>query len=163
METQDTNQLPAGVAEFRQRYRSGRRGGQHLHLTLLGLEPVDTVRLLKQLQAGLKYRALEQFQINADLSTEQVADLVQIRPRTLSRRKEQGRLMPDESDRLVRASRVFGRALELFEGDAPSARRWLLSPQLALGGAAPLTIARTDAGAREVEDLVGRLEHGVFS
>ena len=69
---------------------------------------------------------------------------------------------PDESDRLLRASRVFGRALELFEGDPEAARRWLGLPQPALGGATPLAFARTEAGAREVEDLVGRLEHGVF-
>ena len=60
-------------------------------------------------------------------------------------------------------SRVFARAIELFEGDDRAARRWLSAPQRALGGAVPLTLAKTEVGAREVERLVGRLEHGVFS
>jgi putative toxin-antitoxin system antitoxin component (TIGR02293 family) len=92
-----------------------------------------------------------------------LAEVVDIRPRTLSRRKEEGRLEPDESDRLLRASRVFGRALELFEADAAEARAWLARPQRALGGAVPLDLLRTELGAREVEDLIGRLEQGVFS
>ena len=59
--------------------------------------------------------------------------------------------------------RVFGRALELFEGDSRAAERWLSSPKRALGGAVPSELAETEAGAREVEALIGRIEHGVFS
>ena len=42
-------------------------------------------------------------------------------------------------------------------------RRWLNSPQVGLGGATPLEYAETEVGAREVEDLLGRIEHGVYS
>ena len=59
--------------------------------------------------------------------------------------------------------RVLGKALELFEGDSRAAERWLSSPKAGLGGAAPSEFAKTEAGAREVEALIGRLEHGVFS
>jgi putative toxin-antitoxin system antitoxin component (TIGR02293 family) len=62
----------------------------------------------------------------------------------------------------VRASRLFGRALTLFEGDADAAREWLGAKAPALGGQAPLAAAQTEAGAREVENLIGKLEHGVF-
>ena len=58
---------------------------------------------------------------------------------------------------------VFGRALKLFEGDSRAAERWLSSPKRALGGAVSSELAETEAGAREVEALIGRLEHGVFS
>ena len=59
--------------------------------------------------------------------------------------------------------RVLGKALELFEGDSRAAERWLSSPKAGLGGAVPSELAKTEAGAREVEALIGRLEHGVFS
>ena len=87
--------------------------------------------------------------------------LVQLPARTLARRKAAGRLEREESDRLLRASRVFGRALELFEGDADAAREWLLDRQPLLGGLVPLELATTDVGAAEVERLIGRLEHGI--
>jgi uncharacterized protein (DUF2384 family) len=41
--------------------------------------------------------------------------------------------------------------------------RWLTSSQKTLGDQTPLEHARTEIGAREVEERVGRLEHGVFS
>ena len=59
--------------------------------------------------------------------------------------------------------RVSDKALKLFEGDAWAAERWLSSPKVALDGAVPYELVRTEAGAREVEALIGRLEHGVFS
>jgi len=138
-------------------------GYPHRYLALLGVEPLDTMRLLRQIEEGFTFRELEHLQRALALPMERVAELVHIKPRTLSRRREQGYLLPDESDRLVRVSRVFGKALELFEDDAEAARRWLSTPQPALGGAVPLTVAKTDTGSREVEDLIGRLEHGVFS
>ena len=83
-------------------------------------------------------------------------------PRTLVRRKVRGRFSADESDRLLRAARILGRALELFEGDRDAAMKWMLNAQPALG-ASPIDAARTELGAREVENLVGRIEHGVYS
>jgi putative toxin-antitoxin system antitoxin component (TIGR02293 family) len=50
----------------------------------------------------------------------------------------------------------------LFEGDRDAAADWLTRPQPALGGAVPLELAKTGLGTREVEALIGRLEHGVF-
>ncbi len=56
----------------------------------------------------------------------------------------------------------MGKAAEVMEGEEP-ARRWLTSPQVGLGGAVPLDYAETEVGAREVEDLLGRIEYGVYS
>jgi len=87
---------------------------------------------------------------------------VHIPARTLARRKAGGRLDPDESDRLVRISRVIAAAITLFEGNHASARHWLTSPRAALRNQAPLELAQTDVGAREVERLIGQLEHGIL-
>jgi putative toxin-antitoxin system antitoxin component (TIGR02293 family) len=60
----------------------------------------------------------------------------------------------------------FERLLRLATGTLEStenARAWLTSPQLGLGGAIPLEHSVTELGAREVEDLLGRIEHGVYS
>lgn len=72
------------------------------------------------------------------------------------------RLSTAESDRLVRLARLFAAAEALHEGNTDAARRWMESPKTALGGVTPLAYARTEVGAREVENLIGRLEHGVF-
>lgn len=138
-------------------------GSEHGYVRLLGLEPAGTAELVEKVERGFAFDEFEHLRENWGLTTGEISELVQINPRTLARRKKQGRLRPDESDRLLRLSRVFGRVLVLFEGDVESAREWLSSPQPALGGALPLALARTEVGAREVEDVAGRLEHGVFS
>jgi putative toxin-antitoxin system antitoxin component (TIGR02293 family) len=81
---------------------------------------------------------------------------------TLHRRQRSGRLTADESDKAVRFARLFGKAVETLE-DKEAARRWLSSPQIGLGGALPLDYAETETGAREVENLLTRIEYGVIS
>jgi putative toxin-antitoxin system antitoxin component (TIGR02293 family) len=124
---------------------------------------MGTPRLVERVEEGFSFGELERLRQNMGISMDEMAELVQIRPRTLDRRKKEGRLHPEESDRLLRATRVFGRAIALFEGDVEGALGWLSTPKRALGGAVPLEMARTEIGAREVEGLIGRLEHGVFS
>lgn len=150
----------ADIAEFLGRTSAGPSEG-HYYAALLGLRRYDAAHLVNQIQGGLSYSAFERFIRNTTLSQQVVAELVAISDRTLARRKESGRLDPEESDRLTRAARVFSRALELFEGDAEAAKEWLSQPAQALGAQIPLELARTDVGAIEVGNLVGRLEHGI--
>lgn len=133
-----------------------------LYVSLLGLHPADPITILKRVRRGFTFQALERFQKNTQFSTADLAGLVAIRLRTLHRRKQQGRLEPDESDRLLRVSRVFAKALDLCEGDADAACRWFHTPAQALGGERPIAVAGTDLGSREVEALIDRLEHGVL-
>jgi len=128
---------------------------------LLGLTIREPRALHRKVQEGLPYAALERFQRAADLSLVQVADLVAMNGRTLARRRQaRERLHPDESDRLLRVSRVFERALDLFGGDGELARAWFLAPQIGLGGERPWDFVKSDVGAREVERLIGQIEHG---
>jgi len=152
----------ADLTEIQSRIRSGRTEG-HYYVALLGLRTYQPLALDRHVRKGLAYSSFLRFQRNTSLSARAIAELIQIPTRTLTRRKSEGKLAPEESDRLVRASRIFGRAMELFEGDTDAARTWLTSPQPALGGLVPLELARTDVGANEVENLIGRLEYGIPS
>ena len=138
-------------------------GSEYAFVALVGLRAEEPLAIFRAVQKGLSFSALETFQRRSGLSTADVADAIVITARTLARRKDQGRLEPEESDRLLRVARVFAKALDLFEGDAEQARAWLSTPQRALGGVPPLVLARTDLGAREVEALADRLEHGVLT
>ena len=128
---------------------------------LIGLHSQAPLAVAERVRDGLAYRSFDLFRRHAALTAADLAALVRIPARTLARRKRARKLDPDESDRLVRLARIFAMALALFEGDEVSTRRWLGTPLAALGGAAPLGFATTDPGAREVESLLGRLEHGI--
>jgi putative toxin-antitoxin system antitoxin component (TIGR02293 family) len=158
-----TSAAPMGGLERFRRLLEAGRAGTNSHVVLLGLETFESPQLLRSVERGLPYRSFEHLVSNTAISSDDALVLVSIPQRTLTRRKHEGRFHQDESDRLVRASRIFGRALSLFEGDRDAARRWLSEPQRGLGGEVPLTLVRTEAGALEVERLVGRLEHGVFT
>ncbi|MEQ9411350.1 MAG: DUF2384 domain-containing protein [Fuerstiella sp.] len=130
---------------------------------LLGLKVRRKEELVRMVQAGLDVDHLVSLIKQSGLTKERIARLVAIPPRTLARRQREGWLSPEESDRLLRASRVVEAAVDLFEGDVDEARHWLLTPTPALSGDSPLEFTSTDVGAREVESLIGRLEHGVFA
>lgn len=136
--------------------------GKHIYVSLLGLKTYDTASLHQKVKEGLSFASLERFRRTFDLSAVTVAEVLHIPTRTFHRRREEGRLRPDESDRLVRLSKLLGKTLELFEGDLDATKVWLNSPLSALGGARPIELAQTEPGANEVESLIGRLEHGVF-
>src|SRR5712691_2636841 len=130
---------------------------QHAYTLLLGLPVFDWPHVIRAVEQGFSYETFENLRESAGLSSDEVASWLRLAARTLTRRKQQGRFAPEESDRLLRAARLLGRAVELFEGDRDAAREWLLTPQRALGGEAPLEVAHTEVGAREVENLIGRI------
>ena len=153
--------LESGVEKFRAFIERG-MPGPHAYVILLGLEQFDFPDLIDRIAKGLPFSAFERLQRNTGFSTETLLQLLQIPRRTLTRRKTSGRLSADESERLVRLARVYGRALYLFDGDPDAAKSWLEDAQLAFGGTTPMEMIKTDIGAQEVERLIGQLEHGVF-
>lgn len=130
---------------------------------LLGLKSKNDSTLLKQVETGLAFSSLEKLSKATGLSLEVLRVPVRISQRTMTRRRAEKRLSPEESDRLVSVSRLLGLAIDLFEGDIPAAVRWFTTPRRALGYVAPLEAAATEVGSRAVENLIGRLEHGVFT
>jgi len=130
---------------------------------LLGVEAADNLKLAKKVEAGFSFDALERLGKTTGLPLERLRVAVRITPRTLTRRKKEKKLSPEESDRLVSVSRLLTQTFELFEGNEEAGMRWFQSPNRALSGQSPLEVAATETGAREVENLIGRLEHGVFT
>jgi len=119
-------------------------------------------KLIEVIQIGLPVWELGDLQARLDVPMERLVPMLGISKATLHRRMARGRLGPAESDRVVRFARLLGKAVEVMESEE-NARQWLTSPQFGLGGAVPLDYARTEVGAREVEDLLGRIEYGVYS
>ena len=118
--------------------------------------------LIRQIQKGLPFSDLKVLQGSIDMPFEQLAAKLSISRSTLQRRRAAGRLSLDESDKVLRFSRLLRQAADLF-GDIDKGRAWLKHPQYGLGGAVPLDYAETEIGAREVENLLGRMKYGVYS
>ena len=129
----------------------------------LGLTAANPAELIQKLERGFPFKTLQVLESRSGLALPRLAALIGIPERTLARRKVSRRLTLEESERLLRIAAVFEDAVNLFEGDVPAAVTWLTTPRKALGDRPPLAYARTEPGAREVENLIGRMEHGIFS
>ena len=71
----------------------------------------------------------------------------------------------DERNTVVRRlCRCIQVAVKLLDGNQEAAMRWMKTPNTVLDGDVPLEIAlRSDDGAHEVEQLIGRIQYGVFA
>lgn len=129
----------------------------------LGLSATRIDELISQVERGFSFNTLQTLHRRSGIPLSLLASVIGLPERTLARRRALGRLEPDESERLLRISTIFEKAVRLFEGNVAWAVHWLTTPKKALGKQIPLAYSRTELGAREVENLIGRLEDGVFS
>jgi putative toxin-antitoxin system antitoxin component (TIGR02293 family) len=129
----------------------------------VGPGPFSSASLIEALEAGLPFQELQMLQTCLDLSADRMATMLGISKATFHRSKgAASRLSPAVSDRVVRYARLVGFTVNVF-GDLADAKLWLNSPQFGVGGAVPLDYAKTEIGAREVENLLGRIQYGVYS
>lgn len=139
---------------------------------LLGFESVPVIgqtqtpqnlQIVNIIRQGLPTASLQRVADYYGTSEARIATLLGTSERTLSRRKKEDKpLNPIESDRLYRLARIGARALEVFE-NVGTARNWLKRPNRALGGTVPFELLDTDAGTEQVDELLTRIEYGVYS
>ena len=149
---------PAHTATARARRIATVLGGP----AVFGKQVSTSAELHGKLRAGLPHAALETLMTRFDLSRDEISRVLHLPLRTIARRKRERRLHADESDRLCRLARIAAHTEDVL-GGAERAARWLRTPNRALAGAAPLALLDTDLGSRQVEELLGRIEHGVFA
>lgn len=121
----------------------------------------DLAIALERIQNGIPFAEFEELATKLGLTQEEMARKIGISIPTLFRRRTANRPLDSEhSDRLMRFQRLFELTLQLFDGNEQAAADWLRRPEPALGYLKPLDAAETEAGAREVEKIIGRLEYG---
>lgn len=130
---------------------------------LLGSKSDSLHDVHEAILSGLPYSTLARLLKSFNGSGDALLGSLAIGPKRLALRKAKGRLSVAESERVYRFAHLLELATELYEGSQSGAVEWLCSPAWSFSGEPPLMRARTEAGARQVEHLIGRLEHGVFS
>ena len=108
---------------------------------------------------GLHKDAFSRLKSVLDTTGDELCKVIRVPARTVARRQL---FKPDESERILRVASAFQRAIEVL-GSLDEARRWFSSPKRALGDKTPMEFCDTEPGAEEVCNLLGRIEHGVFT
>jgi putative toxin-antitoxin system antitoxin component (TIGR02293 family) len=143
--------------------RTAARGRQHgAKVSLLsGLAEDERPFLHAEIVRGVEARRVRDLVERGVLDAKQVFRVIP--ERTFNRRlANREPLKPSESDAIARLLRIAETATKTF-GDAKFARDFLNLPNPALNGRVPFELAETDAGAREVEVILTRIAHGVYS
>jgi|ERR1700722_2435930 len=117
--------------------------------------------LREAIREGFPHAVLQEIMRASGLTLQELATALDLSSRSLQRRRS-GRLARFESDRLYRMARLLALARETL-GEGARAARWLKRNNRALGGLAPLTAIDTELGARQVENLLGRIAYGGIS
>jgi putative toxin-antitoxin system antitoxin component (TIGR02293 family) len=117
------------------------------------VQPVPVVRARPQLIDDLLSRGF---------SEEEVFALVLPAPTLAQRRAENEPLTVEETDKVRRLGRIADQAERVF-GDRVKANRWLRKPKRELKDQTPLAYLQTEASARVVEEMLNRIEHGIFA
>lgn len=131
---------------------------------LLGKKIESPLDFADMIQEGLPSRSVFFLQKLMALGNEEYASTLGVSSRWLGRYRNmpQKHLDPNVSDRLYRIARIFKLAEEVLESQ-DTANHWLHRPQTGLNERIPLELIRSEAGAKEVEELLYRIEYGLYS
>jgi putative toxin-antitoxin system antitoxin component (TIGR02293 family) len=154
--------VPARVAQPHL-IRESKPAGTYHYASLVGVKEPSLVAIVDKIEDGLPYRAFEQLTALLDTPAGTLAEYLRIPARTLQRRRRSCVLSVDESERILRLSRLYQAALDLFEGDHKAAVAWLGRKNRALIGRMPVEMAALEVTGEQALQLIGRLEHGVYS
>jgi putative toxin-antitoxin system antitoxin component (TIGR02293 family) len=121
--------------------------------------PKTWMEISKKMEAGLPTKVVAGFS-NRVAPDDRAFQYRFVPKPTLARRVKEKRLSSEESDKVVRVARVWALAVEVWGGEE-KAREFLNRPHPMLDGAIPMdAVFATEVGAREVEDILGRLQYG---
>lgn len=127
-----------------------------------GRQLPTSTQMRDRIKQGLPFSALETVRERLHLTVPEAASVLQMPARTLARRRQSRKLAADESDRLYRLARIAAQAVDVL-GSEDKASAWLRRPNRALDSELPIRLLDTDVGTRQIEDLLGRMAHGLVS
>lgn len=138
-----------------------RGDSQRIVAQLLGLPDCQLSQAIHRIKNGFSLRLTRTLLARLDLDEKALMQICEVSLTNVRRRKHR-RLTWLESDRLYRLIKLYAMTVELFEGNHVAAITWLKTPNPALWDTSPLQCAMTLPGYEEVEQLIGRLDHGIF-
>lgn len=96
------------------------------------------------------------------VNLKELAALLQLSESTLHRLRRQATLAGPTAERVELLRGVIHHGLQVYGGDEAALHDWLRYPLAELDGRTPLQTLTTIAGFTQVNDILGRIEHGIF-
>ena len=127
------------------------------------LEQLMPLTVHERIKTGFPCKVLALAATAFGLTLGELARIIGVNVKTVHRKLASKKSLTNtESDRFYRSIRVFIFATEIFR-NLDTAKQWMAERQPSLGGYIPLDLLETEAGAKEVYNLLGRIQYGVIS
>lgn len=119
---------------------------------------LDFVELSRK---GISVKVLKKIQVFTALSNKELTQILPISERQLLRYSSEHILRKNISSHLIQIVKLFEKGYDLFGKE--KFQRWIRSSIIVLNDKSPLVFMDTPIGINMIEDILGRIEHGVFS
>ncbi len=120
------------------------------------------LQLIKMARKGIAKKALKRIAELSNLSVSELSKLLPVSLRTIQRYSDDDLLDRAVSEHALQIAEVLSHGTRVFSS-LESFQRWLHTPSVALDHQTPVSFFDTGFGTRMVSDLLGRIEHGVYS
>jgi putative toxin-antitoxin system antitoxin component (TIGR02293 family) len=124
---------------------------------------VSGLAIIEQARQGVSTRQVDQLTQLLQISFKEMATLLQLAERTLHRFRSEGHLDQQASERLLLLENLTAHGLLVFDGRADALADWLRHPLRELKNQPPLSLLTTISGFGLVDDVLTRIEYGVYS
>ncbi len=132
-------------------------------VTYQNMENQEIHVLMEAARTGIEFSFFNQLLQKIPLSINEWADILHLSNRTLQRyQKEKKSFETLQSERILEIAALYNYGSDVL-GNAESFESWMNSKVIALGGAKPKSLLDSSYGITMVKDVLGRIEHGVFS
>jgi putative toxin-antitoxin system antitoxin component (TIGR02293 family) len=123
------------------------------------IQPMHKIKIVKE---GIPKKALELLKDKARLDYNQLARVLDVSRQTLTNKKANGKFNQEVSNKILALADIYSYGYDVFQ-DTERFNRWIFSENSALGGRVPFEILTTYYGRLSVNNIIGRIEHGVYS
>jgi len=118
------------------------------------------LELVEDIREGFSFQQVAALAKEAGVGLDELIEFGVVPRRTWTHSKQNQRFTPTQSARLARFFRVQQKATSTF-GSGEKAMHWLKRPTKPLQNNAPVSLLDTEEGARLVEELLTRIDHGI--
>ena len=118
--------------------------------------------LVKLSRNGLLKQSVTNMAAKFGITQEKICELLHMSARNFQRIKETSPLDIYTSEQTIEMAHVYAKAYQIFS-DEDAIKQWFQTPNYALGNQKPLDLLDTSFGVKMVSDVLGRIEHGIFS
>lgn len=120
------------------------------------VEKMDIVRL------GVTKQFLEELKVKAFLNYDLLAKALSVSRARLINKKGLDKFNSQVSEAIIGLADIYSHGYDVFK-DEDRFNKWMLKPNMALGGQAPYYFLDNQFGREEIKNIIGRIDYGVYS